>query len=50
MQTSIGEGMQTMDQALQHLVDSGRITREEAYWKASDKSLFTTEQTGDVAT
>jgi twitching motility protein PilT len=50
MQTSSGEGMQTMDQALQHLVDAGRITREEAYWKASDKSLFTTEPMGDVAT
>jgi twitching motility protein PilT len=43
MQTSIGDGMQTMDQALQQLVDSGRITREEAYWKANDKSLFTTD-------
>lgn len=40
MQTGVTEGMQTMDQALQALVDQGRITREAAYWKAIDKSLF----------
>ncbi len=50
MQTSVGEGMQTMDQALQQLVEAGRITREEAYWKAMDKSLFATEQMEDLAT
>ena len=43
MQTGTAEGMQTMDQALQQMVDSGRITREDAYWKAIDKSLFAME-------
>lgn len=40
IQTGSAEGMQSMDQALQQLVDQGRITAEEAYWKAIDKSLF----------
>jgi twitching motility protein PilT len=40
IQTGSTEGMQSMDQALQQLVDQGRITSEEAYWKAIDKSLF----------
>lgn len=40
IQTGGGEGMQTMDQALQRLVEDGRIKAEDAYWKASDKSLF----------
>jgi len=40
IQTGGAEGMQTMDQALQKLVDEGRIKGEDAYWKASDKSLF----------
>lgn len=40
IQTGVGEGMQTMDQALQMLVDKKRITPEDAYWKAVDKSLF----------
>lgn len=44
--TGTGEGMQTMDQALQQLVDSGRITPEDAYWKAIDKESFA-EQCGD---
>jgi twitching motility protein PilT len=40
IQTGSVEGMQSMDQALQQLVDQGKITTEEAYWKAIDKSLF----------
>ena len=48
MQTSLAEGMQTMDQALQQLVDAGRITREEAYWKAMDKSLFVTDSVDEA--
>jgi twitching motility protein PilT len=40
IQTGGGEGMQTMDQALQSLVDKKCITPEDAYWKAADKSLF----------
>ena len=40
IQTSATEGMQTMDQALQELVDLGRITADAAYFKAIDKSIF----------
>jgi twitching motility protein PilT len=40
IQTSTSEGMQTMDQALQQLIDQGSITPEEAYWKAFDKAAF----------
>lgn len=40
IQTGSSEGMQTMDQALQQLVDQKRITPEAAYWKAIDKSIF----------
>jgi len=40
IQTGSLEGMQTMDQALQQLVDQKRITPEAAYWKAIDKSTF----------
>ena len=40
IQTSTNEGMQTMDQALQMLVDDGKITAEDAYFKAIDKSVF----------
>ena len=40
IQTGSSEGMQSMDQALQKLVDDGRITIEAAYAKAIDKSLF----------
>lgn len=40
IQTGGAEGMQTMDQALQALVDSKSITPEDAYWKAADKSAF----------
>ncbi len=49
MQTSVSEGMQTMDQALQQLVHGGRITQEEAYWKATDKSLFAIESAEEVS-
>lgn len=38
--TGAAEGMQTMDQALQRLVDQKRITPEDAYWKALDKESF----------
>jgi twitching motility protein PilT len=40
MQSGQGEGMQTMDQALMALVQSGKITAAEAAMKASDKALF----------
>jgi twitching motility protein PilT len=43
IQTGTSEGMQTMDQALQHLVDQKRVTPEAAYWKAIDKSLFASQ-------
>jgi len=46
IQTGTTEGMQTMDQALQKLVDEGRITAQAAYWKAIDKNLFV-DQCGD---
>ena len=38
--TGAAEGMQTMDQALQRLVDQKHITPEDAYWKALDKESF----------
>ncbi len=40
IQTGATEGMQTMDQALQEMVNQGRITPEAAYFKAIDKSSF----------
>lgn len=40
IQTGKSVGMQTMDQHLQELVDSDRITKEAAREKAIDKSLF----------
>ncbi len=40
IQTGTAEGMQTMDQALQALVDQDRVSPEAAYFKAIDKSLF----------
>jgi twitching motility protein PilT len=46
IQTGSSEGMQTMDQALQQLVDQKRITPESAYWKAIDKSLFSAQCEG----
>jgi twitching motility protein PilT len=46
IQTGTELGMQSMDQALQALVDEGRISVEAAYWKAIDKSLFV-EECGD---
>jgi twitching motility protein PilT len=46
IQTGTADGMQTMDQALQALVDQNRITAEAAYFKAIDKSVFA-KQCGD---
>ncbi len=40
IQTGSVDGMQTMDQALQQLVDQKRITPQDAYWKAIDKASF----------
>jgi twitching motility protein PilT len=40
IQTGTAEGMQSMDQALQKLIDDGHVTPEEAYWKALDKEAF----------
>jgi twitching motility protein PilT len=40
IQTGSTEGMQSMDQALQRLVEQQRITPEAAYFKAIDKSTF----------
>ncbi len=41
MQTGRAQGMQTMDQHLQHLLKNGKISREAAREKAMDKALFT---------
>jgi twitching motility protein PilT len=43
IQTGAVEGMQSMDQSLQKLVDEGRITPEAAYFKAFDKSIFASQ-------
>ena len=40
IQTGSTSGMQSMDQHLMQLIDEGEITREAAYEKAIDKSLF----------
>jgi twitching motility protein PilT len=40
IQTGTSIGMQTMDQHLKQLIAEGKITREAAYEKAIDKSLF----------
>jgi twitching motility protein PilT len=40
IQTGSTSGMQSMDQHLKRLIDEGEITREAAYEKAIDKSLF----------
>ncbi|MFO8113304.1 MAG: type IV pilus twitching motility protein PilT [Desulfosalsimonadaceae bacterium] len=40
IQTGTSAGMQSMDQHLKQLVQEDRITREAAYEKAMDKSLF----------
>ncbi|MGB5985878.1 MAG: type IV pilus twitching motility protein PilT [Desulfobacterales bacterium] len=40
IQTGTAQGMQTMDQHLQKLIQKGRITREAAYEKADNKALF----------
>ena len=48
IQTGTSEGMQTMDQALQQLVDEKRITPEEAYWKAIDKAAFAVQCSDEI--
>lgn len=48
IQTGTSEGMQTMDQALQELVDQGRIRPEEAYWKAIDKAAFAVQCSEEI--
>jgi twitching motility protein PilT len=40
MQSGVGEGMQTMDQALAALVKAGKVKPEDAALKAMDKSVF----------
>jgi twitching motility protein PilT len=40
IQTGRSQGMQLMDQAIQELLSEGRISREEAYKYATNKSLF----------
>ncbi len=40
IQTSEGEGMQSMDQHLIKLIQDGKITKNNAYIKATDKELF----------
>jgi len=40
IQTGTSIGMQTMDQHLKQLITEGKITKEAAYEKAIDKSLF----------
>jgi twitching motility protein PilT len=48
IQTGSADGMQTMDQALQQLVDQKRITPEAAYWKAIDKASFASQCAGGI--
>ncbi len=48
IQTGSVDGMQTMDQALQQLVDQRRITPEDAYWKAIDKASFAAQCAGGI--
>jgi twitching motility protein PilT len=40
IQTGVKEGMQTIEQSLVELVDSGRVAQEEALGKAPDKEAF----------
>lgn len=40
IQTGTSMGMQTMDQGLMKLMNEGKITKETAFEKATDKSLF----------
>jgi len=42
IQASRGEGMQLMDDAIAHLLEQGRISEQEAYLKATEKSRFRT--------
>lgn len=46
IQTKSGEGMVTMDKSLMHLVQTGKITMQEAASKAQDKNLFSSESAG----
>ncbi len=48
IQTGTSEGMQTMDQALQNLVDLKQITPEDAYWKAIDKAAFAAQCRSEI--
>ncbi len=43
IQTGKNQGMQTMDQHLQELLEQGKITKEAAREKAMDKALFSSE-------
>ena len=40
IQNGKAEGMQTMDDALMGMIESGRITPHDAYMKAKDKQRF----------
>jgi twitching motility protein PilT len=40
IQAGRGEGMQLMDDAIYNLLQEGKITPQEAYLKAQDKSRF----------
>jgi twitching motility protein PilT len=48
IQAGAAEGMQTMDRALQNLVDEKRITPEAAYFKAVDKAAFAAQCTDPI--
>ncbi|MCK5065018.1 MAG: hypothetical protein KAQ97_07030, partial [Candidatus Fermentibacteraceae bacterium] len=48
IQTGKGKGMQLMDQALQALLATKRISQEEAYKYAVNKSLFSESDEGVV--
>jgi twitching motility protein PilT len=47
MQSGAADGMCTMDGSLRRLLDEGKVTGEEAYLNAFDKSKF--EQFKDIA-
>ena len=49
IQIGTAEGMQTLDQALMKLVKEKKITREAAYERAQDKSLFAGNDSEDTA-
>jgi len=48
MQSGTGEGMQTMDQALMALVQSGKITPADAATKATEKIVFERMASGEA--